>query len=352
MGKRLQDQLTNVRNNESVFEGLTERSVELQVILPLLGEVKWNYKDPTQVYLQMPSPAPYKVDIALLIDGESRVLVEAKEWKHNLNDEDEEQLKGYCLAARPKKGQGLAVLTNGKNWRLYIAPRAKNAKLQQFLEFDITEVEPKVVDKCLTDFLHRDKMSDTQALNQIITRAKVLYQDKQANATVMKGLTDAWNKLSTDEQELSDVVAHLADRHEIRPTEGQVKQFLAAKMPSVNKVADSPAFKKKRKKPGTKPASFTCFSGSEQINEPVKSWRGVLFRVCELVYERRPNDYRKFLEMNGFSESADSLKFPNPIGKTGIYVNLNVNAQTVKKACPEVLAKFEFQANSFAVTEK
>ena len=157
MTKTFETTLDRIISQKSDFESRDERAVEIGVVLPLLRQVGWDTEDVSEIYPQHGLAEGSKVDYDLQICGESQILIEVKRWIHTLNDEDESQLAGYCRLAQPS----LAVLTSGRNWRLYLPPtKGKNAQLRRFREFDVTDAQPTEVAGTFKKFLARDRMSD------------------------------------------------------------------------------------------------------------------------------------------------------------------------------------------------
>ena len=95
---------------------------------PILRGLGWDTADPKECHPEY--PRPYKqgrVDYALfgvwsvdnIVTGtiEPVIIIEAKALRSDLNDH-REQLEEYAKAHPPMK-EGVAVLTNGIEWRLY-----------------------------------------------------------------------------------------------------------------------------------------------------------------------------------------------------------------------------------------
>ena len=151
MSTNFEECIAKITSSASILNDLDERAVELGVVLPLLRCAGWDTEDLTQIYPQKPVSESRrdKVDYDLQIDGASRVFLEVKRWRYDLGNAEEDQLRDYCLEGKPS----LAVLTNGRHWRLYLPPlkpkSGKNSDLRQFLGLDITREPLEVVkEKC------------------------------------------------------------------------------------------------------------------------------------------------------------------------------------------------------------
>lgn len=323
------------------------------VILPLLGQLGWDIANADEIYPQKELPGAGKVDYDLQVGRDSRVFVEVKNWKIELKsgDEPEKQLERYCRAGKPK----LAVLTNGRQWWLYLLPRrwTKSAKLgdYHFLELSLTD-GAREVEKNFRQFLSRVNMSSKQSVDQALSNAHNLLGERIDDAAIMQGLTEAWNELEADEQALEYVVARLAERRDIQAKESQIKQFLHSRKPSVNRVTEA-------KKPISfpRPAKFTFQTGDGQpVVKAVpknKGWNKLLIDVCEIMLERRADTFDKAIrEMpKWFSKSEDGLKYPQQIGSTGIYVEYG-GTNAIKKFVPLLLTKCGYSPNSLTIEER
>ena len=345
MPKTFEETLSNIKRKN--LGTLVEEAIKQTVILPLLNRVGWETEDDDEVKPEHPTGKGL-VDYALRIGNANRVFVEAKAGGVDLKN-CESQIEDYCRVTKPS----LAVLTNGRQWWLYLPPtKGKNARIRRFLEFDITDDGLGKVEENFRQFLARDRMSSKQSVNQTVGNAHSLLRERIDDAVVMQGLTEAWNELATDEQTLEFVVAKLAERREIQAKETQFKQFLHSKKPSVNTVTEA-------KKPISfpKPAKFTFKAGDGQ---PVvrtvpknKGWNELLVGVCELMLERRPEAFNKVvLEMpKWFSKSSGGLKSPKPIGDTGIYVEFG-GRDAINKLIPSLVTKCGYSPGSLTIQEK
>jgi predicted type IV restriction endonuclease len=353
-----EEQLHKIKRQSSVLENRHERAVELGAILPLLKQLGWDTEDMTQIYPQKPvpgtGPSEGKVDYDLQVAGVSRVFVEVKRWNHALTDEDETQLRDYCLTGKPS----LAALTNGQQWRLYLPPsrtrrRGHDHELRQFLALNIID-DPEEVEQNFRQFLAREKMRTEFAVRKTVGAARKLFHEKQNNAAILKALSEAWNELATDEHALARVVTILAEIHDVHPDTKQVKQFIDAMGTSVNPVEIGKSKGQKQVQNHPKPESFTlAANGEAPIVEQAKHWNELLLRVCLLMQRRHPEDFPKeVLQMpKWFSEYKVSFKHSQPIANTGVYVKWG-SSSDIKEVCPAIVSKFGYANESLTIQEK
>ena len=218
----------------------TRKNTELGVVLPLLKRVGWNTE-------RMPEINPQrelidgKADFDLQIDRESRILIEVKSWGHNLDDKDEDQLARYCRSAKPK----LAVLTSGRNWRLYLPPysKGKSAPLRKFLELDITVTPPSVVEGKFCQFLSRESMVNFRPK---IEEARKLHRELEDYHDFKGKLTGAWNELVKDKHTMTKLLMRFCEITSIQASRANVLKFLEEPLPVslVNEIKKPPPPKK------------------------------------------------------------------------------------------------------------
>lgn len=345
MTTTFEEQLAKIKAQASVLENLDERAVELGVILPLLKQLGWDTEDLKQIYPQKPVPGAGKVDYDLRVGDESRVFIEVKRWGHSLNDEDEAQLRDYCLAGKPN----LATLTNDREWQLYLPQLRHRPKgLGKFLDLDIIK-EPEEAEQNLQRFLSRDMIRTKSAVGKTVKDAGVLLGERQSHAAVMNGLAEAWNELTTDKGVLARFVESLAKDRDIEPNKEQVEQFIRENETLVSLVSKPPKPKPLR------PTSFSLQVNGEALKKPVqpKQWNVLLLEVCLLMQSRHPGDFeKKILEIpEVFSNSAGTLGWEGQVGDTGIYFRKG-GAGYVKEVCYEVVSKFGYPRESLTIEEK
>jgi hypothetical protein len=341
--------IERIHKQKAVFPDLEEKAIEFGVVLPLLKQVGWNTDDVTEVYPQRTIPNVGKPDFDLQIGGNSRVIIEVKRWTHHLDSGNEDQLKKYCAAVKPR----LAVLTNGHEWLMYVEPwtRLKQGKLHRFLDFSIDD-EPWDLERDFRRFLGRENLEEKQAADATARAAKELFRSKRDDDGKIEELTKAWNNLATDKDALLGAVTTLGEHWEIRATEAQVKKFLAKAGPLVSTVADNcnPPNSQRH----IKPESFTFAPENvEPRVEKVSDWTGVRLGVCKLMIDRHcktPGDIVPEFPEGWFFESDGQYR--RPIGNTGIYVPTGGNRHQILQACTDILAKFGYHANSLTVQYK
>ena len=342
--------LANIKSQHSEFERQDERAVELFVVFPLLKELGWDTFNASEIYPQHGLPDGGKVDYDLQIDGESRILIEVKRWAHSLNYEDEVQLANYCQSTKPRPK--LAVLTSGRDWKLYLAPTAskgKNSVLKIFDEIDITDTQPSEVENTFTQYLGRDCMVD---FKPTLKEANALCRKLQSYQEQKKLLTGVWNELSNDNNKLAKLVLELAEINDITTNCDNVTRFLESLgEPLVNKVNATNKTSIKR------PASFDLPNSPThkiKVSHPVmrhNGWNNCLLEICELMQERHPENFREnLLSMpDKFSDVGDDPKLL--ISDSGIYTRWINTAKPARAACYQLVTKFGYPQDSLVIKD-
>ena len=347
MNEEFKATLARLKSQQSKFNSLDERAVEIGAVLPLLKYVGWNTEDILEIYPQRGLEDGSKVDYDLQIDGESRILIEVKRWRHDLNDEDEEQLARYCRLVRPK----LAVLTSGRVWRLYLPPtnRGNNAPLRWFHEINIATAQPVEVETVFRDFLGRESMANSRPA---VSSALKRYRESRALENTKKALTQAWNELAKDSQLQAKLILDFAESKGIHVSHDNVERFLESlDEPLAKEVAP-------RRKSRKLPASFALPKSPDGKRRAThrlignKGWNNLLSGVCEVLHRQHPESFHQhILSMSDrFAKSSDS-KFSEAVGDMGIYAKWGLSDE-IEDACFEMVAKFGYPKDSLVIRDK
>ncbi len=336
--------LASIISQKADLESSPERAIEIFVVLPLLSSVGWNTGNASETYPQHVLPEGGIVDYDLKIDGISQIVIEVKRWGHVLNNEDEGQLASYCRVAEPK----LALLTNGRVWRLYLPPtkRSQSSPLREFLEFDITSVKSADVELSFWQFLSRESMVNS---GTTLTTARKLHNERQAYQKFRRDFTAAWNELVNDRDELIELTMGFSERSGIPASRDNVERFLSSLHgPLTNEVPSRPSLYKKPYS-FVLPTSPTGKSGNRKVKGQ-KGWNIFLAELCGLMYERHAESFgQNILPLGLFSGTEDST-FDRPVGKSGVYARYG-NSREIREACYEVVASFGYPRASLVIKD-
>ncbi len=125
---------------------LTEEAVKTAVVLPFLAGLDYDVFNPNEVIPEFTADAVgkkgEKVDYAIKVDGEIRILIECKPITANLDKTHLSQLYRYFSVTSAK----FAILTNGRSFHFHTDLEAPN-KLDErpFFAFDLTDDHPQIV---------------------------------------------------------------------------------------------------------------------------------------------------------------------------------------------------------------
>ena len=317
-----------------------EEATKQGVILPLLNRVGWDTEDIAEVYPEFPVSKD-KVDYALRIGNANQVFVEAKSWGWPLGPGEEGQLDGYIRAAKPRPHLG--VLTNGRQWSLYLGPgRGRNQKIRLFLEFDITTVESAEVESQFRKFLAKDRWSSTPSAKETASDALERFREMQSISAVTEAVKDALGGLTL--KDLGGLVAEIVERNQgTQVDSGKVSEILNSLGVTPPVIAEPPLGK-------VNPDSLIFQVGNEKLEVDLvkKFWYPVLVGVCDLMQKRHPDTFASVLDLKGFGQPGEGVE----INGTGIHVRHPGTTPSIRKTCADVLAKFGYPPTSLIIKLK
>lgn len=127
---------------------VTEEAVKTAVVLPFLRALGYDVFDPNEVIPEFTADAvgkkSEKVDYAIKIDGDIRILIECKPIATTLEKKHLDQLFRYFTVTKAK----FAILTNGRSFNFYTDLEEPNKlDTRPFLIFDISDIQPATVNE-------------------------------------------------------------------------------------------------------------------------------------------------------------------------------------------------------------
>ncbi|RVK90434.1 restriction endonuclease [Sinorhizobium meliloti] len=125
---------------------VTEEAVKTAVVLPFLRSLGYDVFDPSEVIPEFTADAVgkkgEKVDYAIKIDNEIRILIECKPISVSLEKKHLDQLYRYFSVTNAK----FAILTNGRTFNFYTDLDAPNKlDTRPFFVFDVTDFNAGIV---------------------------------------------------------------------------------------------------------------------------------------------------------------------------------------------------------------
>lgn len=135
------------------------------VIDPVIRALGWNISDPKECHPEYPRPyREGRVDYALFgipdveaIGNNSMapdIVLESKAFRIPLDDEAVSQLESY-VRAEPRMRGGVAVLTNGSEWRIYDVSRRGGFAGKEVARLDILTGNRRNSARLLSQWLSR-----------------------------------------------------------------------------------------------------------------------------------------------------------------------------------------------------
>jgi predicted type IV restriction endonuclease len=348
------------------FDEATTKQGVIAKILTLLG---WDFFDIDEVKPEY-SVGAKRVDYSLRIDGSNKVFIEVKKTGEEL-DKHQEQLLNYSF----QQGVKLAVLTNGVTWWLYLPLHEASWEQRKFYTIDIIQQASDDAAAKFADFLSRDKIVTGVA----IQNAEITYRGQQKLSILRQTFPKAWNMLIEEANELlielinetsekicgfkADnelieqflanyknrlIISDLTTRISILDRSQRSKDNISSKR--TRDTATAPTL---RKSYTGKSISSFYFSGSRY---EVRSWKGMLIKLCDIMYSRHKAEFDKVLGIVGtkrplFTKEKNKLRNPEMFKDTGIYVETNVSSNQVVSICFQVLALFGYASSDLIIEE-
>lgn len=186
--RRLSDR---VKNHASSMA--TEEAVKTAVVLPFLRALGYDVFDPLEVIPEFTADAVgkkgEKVDYAIHLNGDIRLLIECKPVSTVLEQKHLDQLFRYFTVTKAK----FAILTNGRAFNFYTDLDEPNKlDTRPFLVFDITDLQPSAIAE-----LRKFEKSAYDETNILATAERLKYTSglKQVLTSLISSPSDDFVKL-------------------------------------------------------------------------------------------------------------------------------------------------------------
>jgi len=330
----------------------SEEATKQVVVLRILNTLGWNPFNIDEVYPEY-SVGDKRVDYSLRYKGKNKVFIEVKKIGEDLV-KHQEQLLNYSF----QEGVRLAILTNGISWWFYLPLHEGSWEQRKFYTIEIYDQESNDIVEKFEKFLSKENVISDKA----IENAEKIYKNKQKHYLIKETLPKAWKKLITEPDDL--LVELLADTTErlcgYKPNSEIVGQFLAEIIQGkveikreVSKRASSSSGKTSSSSyiiTGKTVISFT-FRGNTY---PVRSWKEMLLKICEIVLLTHRNQFEKVLNLAGrkrpyFTKNPYELRSPEKINGINIYVETNLNASSIVKLSKNIITLFGYTERDLSI---
>ncbi len=212
------EHIDDIRNHLKEGAFTNEAAVSKDIVLRLLGVLKWETYTPKVIMQEYPVEGR-RVDFALCHPKAKPVIFIEVKQVGNI-DGAEKQLFEYAF----HKGVPILVLTDGQKWRFFHPVGLGNYKDRLVHELDfITENSEEIANR-LSRYLNYDSVRVGEAFKVIAAD----YQNIVDEREIQKGLTKAWNSLlsKSDERLLKIMIEKTTEICGKRPTPEHVVTFL------------------------------------------------------------------------------------------------------------------------------
>ncbi len=343
------------------LEAFDEAATKQAVILRLLSLLGWNCYDIDEVTPEY-SVSSQRIDYALRLHHSNKVFIEVKKIEEEL-DRHQEQLLNYAF----QEGVRLAVLTNGVSWWFYLPLNEGSWEQRKFYTIDILQQESTDICERFQNFLSRENIETGDA----IKHAKQIHESQRKRQLARRSLPKAWNRLIQEPDELLiELLGETAERLSGYKIDREVVARFMRKHQSQLTIAEesfrsrtlSESISTNQPKPGEEghgvDQDYTGQNASgfafQNRRYYVSSWRDLLVRVCEVVYQKHPSEFDHVLELTGrkrlhFSRNSNELRRPARIGTSGIFAETNLSANGIVGRACKVLSLFDYDTNDLNI---
>ena len=321
----------------------SETSVREQIVLPILGLLKWDTTDPHYIRPEFPLQNR-RVDYALFANTTApSCIIEVKAIG---KVDADSQLFEYAFHA----GAPLAVLTDGREWRVYLpmSPGSYNERLVRTINLG----ENSEIDTA--DTLSRYLSFENTCNGKSVEYAKSDRDLKSQRETAKSNIHVAWRNLlkqDSDNRLLQLIVDETSKISGYAPETSDVKEFLInlKHYSEINQKTDTYYKKIKDQRTSSKKHDKVVYWLLEQ-QYSTKNYTEAYREIMEVLIKRLSNEKINtlkfiFLDKNQIPQSAQSSKI-RLLNGMWIHTNKNTNAklQELKLTCQA--ANIQFGRNS------
>lgn len=282
-------------------------------------------------------------DIALKINGEVCLLVEAKQPGIRLVKKHIEQAEMYGM----RSGIKWVLLTNGCDWRLYHLSYDESEGIESTLVFQtdlVKSFQEKPADVAEKFMLLHKRNFLKGDLEKYYKKKTMLVPEELAKALftedVLRAIRKEVNRGAEVRVELEDITRALKNLLD--------KEVLADMVIKVKKSKRPVRKKPKTTQPtqidytGKKPEKAKLFKETFEVN----NWRGLLLTVAEKLAESNPEDFHKLADseiMKGqkqhlLTKNKSSLRAPHQLSN-GLFLETNLSSYSIVRLIKNRLLK-------------
>lgn len=342
--------INEFKKNKDIFK-FGEEATKQGIVLRILKELGWDFFNISEVQPEY-SVGNQKVDYALGYNGKIKVFIEVKKVNEDL-EKHQEQLLNYAF----KEGVKLAILTNGISWWFYLPLREGSWEQRKFYTIEILDQKSGDIVEKFEEFLSKDNVISDKA----VENAEKLYNSRQKITLITETLPKAWDKIiSEPDKRLVEILAETTERlcgH--KPDDRIVEEFLGkiSQEKSIPKIPKTmPTYSETQNVEDFTEKSIIGFTLRKKEYQ-VNSWRNLLMSIIEIVLTTNRKQFEKVLSLKGrkrpyFSKMPSELREPEKIKDTDIYVETNLNANSIVSLSKKVIKLFGYDENELIIHTK
>lgn len=209
---------------------------------------------------------------------------------------------------------------------------------------DVLQSEQALVDENAMNLLRE---RDYDKMQKYIDMSKTI-------ASVQSSIKDIFEEIGVDKPKEKKVVLRKSADKEILEDD---MEFLEDDQKRINyeeyRVDETVAHDLMTDFRYTKPAAFSL----DEIRYPARMWKQMLVKICEILYQKNNKIFEEFLEdkfMQGktrkyFSRNEASLRNPEKIKGSNIFVETNLSANSTRDMVMKMLDKYRIPYTAFKV---
>ncbi len=367
MDKEFVSFIDSIKSNKQIVS-FDETSIKQTIVMKLLFMLGWDIFNVDEVRPNY-SAGKHQVDYCLRIKNINKIFINVKKACEPL-DNYQQELVDYAS----KENVEFSILTNGIIWWFYLTLHKKNFEQKNFCSLDFVSQNANDIANQLNDFLEKDQIINGKALENA---EKVL--NKRHQKLIEETLPEAWTTVISEPHELlvnllrettekicglaperEAVVKFLSDSlYKLEPLSLTPLEETTQTLIETNNEHIVPAEPKEKAEPSVRSydeKSISSFS-LKQKNYRIKSWDGLVLKLCEVLKSEYKEDIEKLLwhpvgRKYYFSRDADELRFPENIKGSDIYVQTHLSPNEAVRAAYSILSFYGYSKDDFSISTK
>ena len=347
------------------------RTVQVQIVLPLLRALGWADTDPHQVKLEHPVGAAGAAAADILLTaprGERTAVWSNQEDRPAVlisiepHDADLDRQAAALLPHAAHENADLCVLTTGLRWSLYLPRRLHDGGQARFAVLNLQADPPERLEQQFSAYLSRDSVIQQAALRAAEHALSARLDAERLEAEVPR----IWRRLLAEPDPLLVELVQEEVRRSIGLHAGseQVAAIVRASLPPqpappapataptptpTNREPQEP----ERRQATPRPAGFRLWGAEHRFT----SWKELWLTVVRSVYERHSADFERAQALRGASRqyiarSTVNLSSSVQIEGSPWFVETAFNAKECLRHAHGLLELFGYTRSSLEILDE